>query len=628
MEISQIIQNDQSNLPDILTGEAFSGYLVNIILNVIFCLGVLFTTFIIVNTYERSKIHNYIISKFKVSIEFNKFITGALVSLFSLWYLFMKDVNWSYSIFLLAAISFAFFYNIYFYMGFLPLTIVVMVFLYFSPNKGAEINSTAIYDLIQNAIILFLATIFGYLSRWLKWKNNSLFLLTNITIMGITIAVMFPVVYSQAITPLTPYQMSVYGIDYVFYLIIAFSSFSLFKIAKNFIMKTEKLSLNVSFKKGFILQKYSKEQIKRFIVDENVSYAVVMRIDITGTELLTTKQGLSFASSIKDEAITLLKDKLENYKSIFYMQANDTEFFTMIKLDEIPNNTSTMINGNSLSSRKPTDILKFIEKAIKKSKLELIEKMNEEVSQGLIEQSKLNEIEFAAFCALYGVETNDLDQINNILNKCNKANISATNEVVYIKMDSGLDIVKKSKDNILSEYGLFSPTSINIKFKVEPFKQWQLYHIKAISIKPFLTTKQEIWDTTDNKVISSTLMCHTSAKGIKQFLSDGLNKDKNILLLDYPKYFISQKDFNLYELNSHISSYGLEKDKFILNIYFDNLEISEIFIDNINNIKRGGIKIAFANINKAISKSTLKKLKELNPELISYCNQKNKQNIK
>ncbi len=83
MEITNILENAY-NIPDAITGQAFSDYLVNTFLNVLFSVGLLVVTFMIFQTYERTKMYDTMSSKFKYNKEVCFIIFGALVSLFSL----------------------------------------------------------------------------------------------------------------------------------------------------------------------------------------------------------------------------------------------------------------------------------------------------------------------------------------------------------------------------------------------------------------------------------------------------------------------------------------------------------------------------------------------------------------
>ncbi len=594
-----------SVLPDSINAETFSYYLVNTILNVIFSIGVLFASFLILNTYDKSKLSQYFKSNYKYAKNVQYFIYGLLVSLFSLWYVYMEHIHWTYTIFIFAAISFAFFYNISFYFGFLPLSIASVVLIYFSHITGVEIDHSSIYYLILNLIILVNATVISYSSKWLKWKNNTIFILSNIFIITLSLAITYPITFSQSITSISNYEMFVFGINYIFYFIVSFSSFSLFKIVMRFINKTEILSKKVVFKNDFILQKFANDQLKEFIRTNKIDCAAIMKIDVLGLDLVTTEYGSSYASNIKDDAVAIIKEKLSALKSIFYMQANDTEYFCMIKLDQTPSSTLPLINGNNRLFRESDDILKFIERKIKDAKNE-------------IKQKGMKDVKIASFCSLYGVETNDINQINSVLSQCQRDSIVALNDIIYIKLDASLNVGRKTKDKILSEFGMFSPTDITVKITKENKNKNNFYHIDAISIKPFLTTKEEIWSATENKTIYSALVCHTSAKAIKEFINLKLNKKGNILLIDYPSYLLSQKEFNLFELTSRISSYGLKNGEFYINVILDQDRIDDIFIDNLNKLKNNGIELTFDYVPKNTNKQMIKKIKELNPKQIYW----------
>ncbi len=592
-------------LPDTINGETFSYYLVNIILNMIFCLGVLFASFLVIKTYDKSKISQYFQGKFKYSNIIHWFLYGALISLFSLWYLYVESIHWTYTVFIFAAISFAFFFDFWFYLGFLPLSLASVILTYYSPSHGNEVDQSAIYYLILNVIILVIAGLFFYLTKKLKKKNNTIFLLFDTFLITLSLAVSFPTTFTQSITSLTDYEMLVFGINYIFYFIISFSSFSLFRITMKFIDKTEMLSKKVTFKNDFILQKFANEQIKKYISDNNISCAAVMKLEILGLDLITTEHGSSYANRIKEEAIATIKDNLKELDALFYMQSNDTEYYCMVPLKHAPSSTLQLIQGNLRLFRDPTDSLKFIERKLKEARK-------------IIKQKGFNDVRVATFCSLYGIETNDIDEINAFLSKCQRDNIMALNEIVYVKSDASFNLGKKSKDNILEEFGVFSPTDIVIKLIKESTKNETLYHINAISVKPFLTTKEEIWNVTDNKVIYSALVSHTSAKAIKNYINDGLNVEGNILLIDYPQYALDQKEFNLFELTSRISSYGLKNGEFYLNVIIDSNQIDEILIENLNKIKNAGIDITFDNVPKKFNEQALKKIKSLKPKLINW----------
>ncbi len=246
-----------------------------------------------------------------------------------------------------------------------------------------------------------------------------------------------------------------------------------------FINKTEMLSKKAAFKHDFVLQKYANEQLKQFIHDNKISCAAVMKIDVLGLDLVTTEYGSSYATNIKDDTIAIVKSKLSELKSIFYMQASDTEYFCMIKLEKAPSSTLPLINGNNRVYRETNDALKFIEKKIKEAKSE-------------IKQKIMKDVKVATFCSLYGIETCDIDQINSVLSQCQRDSIVALNDIIYIKPNVSFNIGKKTKDNILQEYGVFGPSDISVKLKKESSKTKNYYHINAISISPFLTTKEEI----------------------------------------------------------------------------------------------------------------------------------------
>lgn len=577
-----------------------NNFIVSTLLNLLYVTLLFIVIFVLFKTMLK---FGWIEKKCKQSKVFSGFIMislGMLCSLLSIWYIYSD--NWSITIFIFGIITISFFFNYFFLIGSLPIIILSSIFIFLKDfNNGFNDSS---YILILNGIVLILGLLMSIISRFLKWRNNIIFLIANANILTASFIITFPLVVTNTINPVSGYDNFEFGINFIFYAIQSLLLFSLLRFIEKFMNKTETMTTEVKYMNGFIINKFANSAINDYIKKNKVEIALVIRFNIQGLDKIISDYGSAYTFEVKTKIINKLKEKFSQFNPFYYMQQNNSEYFCIIKIDDWSNiNLRKMIEGNKIKMRVSNDILTDIQNIINDATKEL---KREEINTKIF-----------TYCTLYGIDSNNIESINKALSNINIYNIGThLNDVIYIRVNQDINRNKISKNKILQELNLFSPTDIHIKFIKKKHNNDNLYYVEASNLKPFLTNKKEILSISHNKVISSTIMCHISAKAIKQFMIDGLNVEHNYLMVDYPQYFLEQEDFSLYDLISRISSYGIQNQNFYLDINIEHLELSENFIRNVELLKNNDINISFNNVPHSISNKEKTKLLKFKPLFI------------
>lgn len=582
--------------------EDVSSYFISTILNIIFLIAFFSILYLVIKTFEKSNFYNNLVNKRKYSELLYNIVVGLLVSSIGAWYLKFND--WNITLYIISLMSFSYFFKKPFLFATIPLTLLFIV-LYFFYNYNSQIQ-TSFYYLILNLILYILWMAWSIATLFIKLKNNLIFVFILFNSLLTSALIIIPVLVTQVINKLVSIDIFSFIFNFLFYLIISISSYGIFKLIERFIKKTDDISKNISYKDGFIIQKYAMSSIEKYIKNNNINHALIVKFMIEGLETLIQNFGSSYVTSIRKKVLEKIKSKLNNYSPLFYLQKNNTEYFCIIKIEDIRIiDLQVFKKGNQFINRNKDDYLSFLQQSIK----------------DCIDELKREDIFIDITClvSIYGITTNNIEDINHNLSKIKNIDTSKNlNNILYIDSYKNYNYVKKSPSDILSDYGLFKPNDISIKLIKEKIKNKNYYTIDAICIKPFFTNKQEIINHSPDQNIKNAITSHISAKALIEYKHNFNLYNQAKLLIDYPKSYIDDSDFNINTFLSKLKSYGLSLDHYCLSIIFDNQDISQNFINKIKQLALQGLSISFTNVQKISKSQNILKSKSLGIEFIRF----------
>lgn len=422
-------------------------------------------------------------------------------------------------------------------------------------------------------------------------------------------ATIFTLEYTNTFGIMTAYEHFRIAADLVVCFVISLLCFGFAKLFIRFIEKTEKLSEHVSYRHGFVMEKFADDQINSYILQRKVNQAYIIKFNIYGLEPFIARFGSSYATTIKIDLVREIKSHLDALSPLYYMQGNNSEYFAMIPIDNLAKvNLSIIKKGNELKKRNNSDHLKFLEDILNNISTEYNQNLNSE-----------HQIKLRAYTSIYGINNNYLE-INRLLDGINLSKI-IVNENIISYTDSSIDLNKEYniKNKILEELNEFSPNDIDITLTIskKSLEKYVLYESHAVLLKRFLLSKEEICDLGHTRIEKAAIICHISAKSIKSFIKEN-KKRHNLLIVDYPQYFLELDAFNIFDFISNIASYEMTTDHLILNILIDNQDFSQSFLDNLTKLTDYNIKIAFCNIDRSHQKF----MEQIKPCFVNYINTK------
>ncbi|MGL4950236.1 MAG: hypothetical protein ACRC4M_00115 [Mycoplasma sp.] len=448
-------------------------------------------------------------------------------------------------------------------------------------------NSYSMYTMLFDSVILFGILMNSIMLIFIKKKINTHFFISNIIIFGILSSIIFPLLGLAEFGKATAYQEFEIGMQVGISVIISFATYSLITLLNSFIKQTEKLGEDVLYKDGYILEKFANEQIWQYIKNNKIKNAYVMKLAIHGLESTVTQHGSSFATKIKSTVFREVRDKLQVFNPLFYMQSDNSEYYVILPIEDISKlNLSISFDGNNLKKRKPNDSLKFIEKILNEISKENSSKNKDKVK-----------IQLFSFLGIYGLNSNDIQSLNNQLSTLN-ANYGYSNQnpVFFYNSSSSFDDQNENKSKVLEDLNIFSPKDINIslsKIKMNNSKR-NIYKSNVSLFKKFIFTKEDIYNLSDIRSTRSVIICHISAKTIKEFVAQNLVKKNNYLIIEYPQAILEQKHFNVTQLISTLSSYQMPYENLILEIQVDNQDTFEQMLENLDKLNEKGFNIIFS----------------------------------
>lgn len=513
------------------------------------------------------------------------FLVGALAS--SGAFLYSNFQTWAYIFFIIIFLILGFNLGFWFVLGSIPVIIYQATQIYGITNPTN--NSEQIYQFLAFAILYGQIIVFMFVQFWIKNKSNFVYFAYNLIIFSALLGVVLPIVFTQPLNKLSLFSTISISVDLIMATLISFLGFGLVKFINKFIYKTEKLGINVSYKNGFINNKFANSQINDFIDQNKINFAYIIKFSILGIERLITTYGYGMANKIKLQMIRQAQDKLSNYNGLFYMQGDDSEYFAILPITNIQNiDLKIMKSGNTLKIRNDNDDLNFLEKILKN--------INNE-NNAILD----SELKFSLFAhtMIYGVTSNNYLEINTTLENINLMH-SSYNENSIVLIDTNISPIKEynQKNKALEQFNKFGPNDITITINPSRHKHGDLnlYESDATLLKDFLLSKKEIYGLSKNELIQSAIICHVSAKSIKSFIQLKLNKNQNVLIVDYPQYLLEQLDFNILELISNITSYEILPSQIVLNILINRQIFTNVFHENLLNLAKEDLKIAFTNL--------------------------------
>ncbi|MGL4948482.1 MAG: hypothetical protein ACRC42_03800 [Mycoplasma sp.] len=427
--------------------------------------------------------------------------------------------------------------------------------------------------------------------RLVKKKSNLKFLFSNIMIIGTLVSIIIPLTSLKEFGVLTSYQDFEINMQFGVISLMSFASYSATSLLNSFVIKTEKLAEDVLYKDGFILQKFSNEQIWQYIKNKNIKNACVIKVIVQGLESSVTKLGSSYATKIKTEIIGQLRNELSELDPLFYMQSEDTEYFAIIPLSDISTfDIKKTTKGNFQKIRDKNDILKFIEEKINS----VTEAYNNTAN---------NDFKVKIFCylSIYGILNNDIMSINNKLSslKSNYAH-NIQNSIYFYNSNNPSNQEHTNQIKALEDLGEFGPNEIQVTIKefncpqVRKNLDYKL-HISNVSLfKKFIFDKEELYNLSDVRSTKAAIMCHISAKSIHEFIELGLNIGHNRLIIQYPQYLLEQSSFNLTQLISNLSSYQVSQNDVILEIQIDSLHTTQLIEFNVLELIKNNFVVTFS----------------------------------
>lgn len=577
-------------------------YITETLLNFLMVIVFMMLIFLLAKSFLKFNLIKQQCNKHKYLDKILIFFIGTLASSGSFWYI--DYPSWAYIFFVVIFLTLGFSLGsklgFWFVLGSTPIIIYNAMSIY-GVNIGV-IDSGEIYQLLIFSILYGEIIIFMFAHFWIKNKSNFVYFIYNLIIFSVLLGIVLPIVFTQPITKLSLFSSISISVDLVMTILTSFLGFGLVKFIDKFIYKTEKLGINVSYKNGFINNKFANSQIDNFIDQNKINFAYIVKFSILGIDRLISSYGYGAANKIKIQMIRQAQEQLNSYNGLFYMQGDDSEYFAILPIKNIKNiDLKIMKKGNTLKMRESDDDLNFLEKILKN--------INDENNKILDSEFMFN---LFAHTMIYGVTSNNYLEINTTLENINLM-YSSYNENSVVLIDTNISPRKEynQKNKALEQFNKFGPNdiTINIHPRKEKYGSLKLFESDAALLKEFLLSKQEIYQLAKNESVQSAIICHVSAKSIKTFVQQKLNKNKNVLIVDYPQYLLEQIDFNIYELISNITSYEILPSQIVLNILINRQTFTNIFYENLFNLEKENLKIAFTNL----TNNNDTKIKKLNP---------------
>ncbi|MGL4952125.1 MAG: hypothetical protein ACRC4L_04035 [Mycoplasma sp.] len=580
-------------------------YIVNTLLNFLLVIISIGISFLVFKTFEKFYYTRTVIKKIPFLKYILHFLFGVIFSCISL--LYLKYDEWMLSSFIILFLATSFYYNIGFSLGLVPILLVNLLSMF---NKGEDyMNTYNSYRIILNSIIYSFVLINSVAMIFIKKKTNTIFFISNIIIIGIISSIIFPIINFGNLGKLSKYHEFEISMQIAIITLISFSGYSLITLLNTFINKTEKLSEDILYKDGYILEKFAHDQIYEYIKNKKINNAYIIKLAIHGLESSVTRMGSSYATNIKSTVFKLVKEEFNEHEALFYMQSDNSEYFIMLPISDISEiNIKKSLIGNELRIRGVKDSLKFIEKIF--NKLTIHCQKNLEISG----------IEIFGYLTIYGISSNDINSINNqLLNLNPNYNYNVQNNIMFYNTNLMFVEEQKNKGKSLEELNEFGPKDIKVniaKLSNPNSIKISLYQSYASYFEKFLFSKEEIYELADNRATKSAIICHISAKSIKEFVEQKLNTINNLLIIQYPQFLLESKNFTPAQLISNLGSYEVSQKNVVLEIVIDKHDSIELINDNLLELVNNGFTLSFSNI----TKKDYKMLSKFTPYYCSFVN--------
>ena len=376
-------------------------------------------------------------------------------------------------------------------------------------------------------------------------------------------------------------------INFLYYaMIILFSFlgslilFTILRYYSRFMVNSKNIQVQTKYKNGFIISENIVNDINEFIVQNNVSKALILLVSFRGIDELLTYKSASHVHDVIAKILLQMKEKLSVHYNFFpYVENN--QYFLFIDISYLEKININLSKSNNSSRRNKNDFLYEFEKLFRSLiRVEILD-------------NKKYKIEPSLQALIYGIQSNNLKDINSFL-LSSLFNISNKNNLINL-LDADSFYNKYStynKSRLLENINLFSTNEIEVSIKLEKTKNGRNYYKgNAMILTKILLDKKDFYKISDSEYINDVIMCHISALLIKEFVNKKLNKSNNYLIIDYPYNIIASNELDIQGLINSISSYNLQTNKVILNIFTDPKRIdNKQFNKNLNLLLKNNIK--------------------------------------
>lgn len=363
----------------------------------------------------------------------------------------------------------------------------------------------------------------------------------------------------------------------------------------NIIEKTYTLKTSIQYDRDqFIKPAYAKIAFEDYVKKNNISVGLFITFDIIGIEQIITAKGKNFADRVEKKFISYLVYSFT--KKSFFFKTPENKYAIFLKIDENKINLVTSLKGNLLKERKEEDFILPYQKILNN------------LPTSILHENKMYDVKAIAFASIYGVHSNDFNELNALLNET-KANLT---------LDEGFNVIQlyeyKTIDNI-SDYNSMLELAKSIdfdSFNVKLTEVWvgknpnnvsnNFLDYTISSIKHGIYSKELFFNKYKNDLPNLSLLLRSFGLRALILFSNYIDSNQHShynLIIDYPIYEISKDEFSGFELIKKIKKHNLNLDKIILNLNVLNLtSLNDQTIKKIKNLNKEGIRFSFDNLDE------------------------------
>ncbi len=539
-------------------------YFTSIIIGFIIAVAVFVISYSIFNIVISQKKVASLLKKSKVYSYLWSSIAGVIIALITLLSLIDTKLNYvdmqRTNIFLIANI---FIYAITFnvivgYAGILTCSILNIILF--------TTNNISFFDAMNGFLLLGICLLLTFISYIIVFKNNMIvfaYILTMALLINLNILIE---VFHKSTSNIGIWNIVVSNIALFLYLLL---TFVITKPFAKFISNAKNINEKTYMKDNFIIQKFYKQFFYNFVTQNNTEYGILFVIDFNLNKELTSTYTASFIKGIKLRFIEALR-LLFNEAEVLYFLTKEDNYAFFIKQSSVPTMKDSL-EGNDLAIRHKQDTLRMYEEKFKTLPFDIMI------------DDKVYHRQFKFVASYYGVQSNNIEELCDYCD----ANLHLKHKnMIYLtdlNQTNTNGLIEKKKNKILLQENFFDFNEVKVKENDLLINNKHYQYFTPFAVEKLLFSWNDFLSCSNNSNVQDAIVSHISSLCLKQA------KTNSPIIINYHQATLMNMSFSVDEFITKIQDTYHVKE-FAINIIMNNSDINKTFIENIQKLKKYGVK--------------------------------------